>query len=65
MPEAAAEPAPEVPSAQPAPAVAEAAPAPAQVEAGSAEPVAAAPVQPVMVDAADDAAPKKRGWWRR
>lgn len=65
VPEAAAEPAPEVPAAQPAPAVAEAAPAPAQVEAGSAEPVAAAPVQPVMVDAADDAAPKKRGWWRR
>lgn len=62
-PEAAAEPE-AVPAAQ-----APAAPAPvaplAQAEAASGEPVAAAPVQPVMVDAADDAAPKKRGWWRR
>jgi hypothetical protein len=27
--------------------------------------VAAGPVQPVIVEAAADAAPKKRGWWRR
>jgi ribonuclease E len=32
--------------------------------AGSA-PSAAAPVQPVLVETTDDAAPKKRGWWRR
>jgi ribonuclease E len=68
-PEAEAAPVPEVPAAEPVPAVAEAAPAPVPApvpaEAASDEPVAAAPVQPVMVDAADDAAPKKRGWWRR
>jgi ribonuclease E len=59
----------EAPAAEAAPAVAEAVPqpaaAPVEVKPAETEPVAAAPVQPVMVDAADEAAPKKRGWWRR
>ncbi|PHK96006.1 ribonuclease E/G [Pseudoroseomonas rhizosphaerae] len=47
----------------------EAAPAPVAVSepaaaSAPAEPEAAAPVQPVLVDALPDA-PKKRGWWKR
>jgi ribonuclease E len=66
---AAAEPveaAPELPApvaAEPAPQAT--APEPAPAETASTDPVAAGPVQPVIVEAADDAAPKKRGWWRR
>jgi ribonuclease E len=44
-----------------APPVAEAAPEPEPEP----EAIAAPPVQPVSVDSLDEAAPRKRGWWRR
>jgi len=46
-----------------APPVAEAAPEPEPEP--EPEAIAAPPVQPVSVDSLDEAAPRKRGWWRR
>ncbi|MBO1077589.1 Rne/Rng family ribonuclease [Roseomonas haemaphysalidis] len=65
-----AEPAPPPPAAAEtvsgeAPAPAPVAPAePAEPASATSEPVAAAPVQPVLVESSPDA-PKKRGWWKR
>ena len=65
-----AEPAPPPPAAAETvsgevPATAPVAPAePAEPASATSEPVAAAPVQPVLVESSPDA-PKKRGWWKR
>ncbi len=58
-----AEPQPVIPPVEVAPAVAE---IPATAAPAPAEPVAAAPIQPIILDdAAAAAIPKRSGWWRR